>query len=79
MTQMKIARWGNSLAVRIPADVVKTLGLKEGETVNVNSLGGGRLELQMDNRRAEWLNRIQQLARPLPPGYKFDREEANAR
>lgn len=79
MTRMKIAKWGNSLAIRIPADVVKELGLTEGGTVDVNALSGGRLELRKDDRRAVWLTKIDALARPLPPGYRFDRDEANER
>jgi antitoxin component of MazEF toxin-antitoxin module len=27
---MKVAKWGDSLAVRLPAPVVQVLGLKEG-------------------------------------------------
>ena len=30
---MQVAKWGNSLAVRLPADLVRELGLKEGDTV----------------------------------------------
>jgi antitoxin MazE len=33
---MHIARWGNSLAVRIPAKTVKALALKEGDEVEVD-------------------------------------------
>ena len=28
---MQVAKWGNSLAVRLPADLVRELGLKEGK------------------------------------------------
>lgn len=59
---MRVSKWGNSLAVRLPATVVETLGLKEG-----------------DESRAEALRVLQSLGRPLPPGFKFDREEANER
>jgi antitoxin MazE len=31
----KVARWGNSLGFRIPQEGVDRLGLKEGESVNV--------------------------------------------
>ena len=79
MTRMKIAKWGNSLAMRIPADVVRELGLTEGGTVEVNALSGGRLELRKDDRRTIWLTKIDAMARPLPTGYKFDRDEANER
>jgi antitoxin MazE len=28
---MQVSKWGNSLAVRLPAAVVEALGLKEGD------------------------------------------------
>ena len=31
----KIARWGNSLAVRLPADIVRDLGFREGQMVEL--------------------------------------------
>lgn len=33
----KIARWGNSLAVRLPADIVRDLGFREGQIVELTS------------------------------------------
>ena len=33
MKQAKIRQWGNSLAVRIPADLIRELGLREGNTI----------------------------------------------
>jgi antitoxin MazE len=31
----KLARWGNSLALRLPAEVVRDFGLKEGQVVEL--------------------------------------------
>ncbi len=31
----KISRWGNSLAVRLPAEVVRDFGLREGQSVEL--------------------------------------------
>lgn len=31
----KVAKWGNSLAIRIPGELVKESGLKEGGTVEM--------------------------------------------
>ena len=31
----KLARWGNSLALRIPAEIVRDFGLKEGQPVEL--------------------------------------------
>jgi antitoxin MazE len=35
--QAKIARWGNSLAVRLPAEVVRDLGFREGQIVELTA------------------------------------------
>jgi antitoxin MazE len=77
---MQVAKWGNSLAVRIPKDVVQALGLKEGDTVDLCALDGDQVAVISERqRREEAIRRIRELARPLPDGYKFDRDEANAR
>lgn len=34
MYQFKVAKWGNSLAMRIPSDMAKELGIKEGDQVS---------------------------------------------
>lgn len=77
---MQIAKWGNSLAVRIPADVVRSLGLKEGDEIELCALDSGAVAVVTEQqRKAAIIARMGELARPLPAGYKFDREEANAR
>jgi antitoxin MazE len=76
---MKVAKWGNSLAVRLPASVATKLNLKEGDEIELHPKGNGKYELSLDERRRKALEEMRALAMPLPPGYKFDREEANAR
>ncbi len=75
---MKVAKWGNSLAVRIPKDVVNELGLDEGDEVELRRADGVRIEIRKVSRE-EAIARIRELAKPLPLGWKFDRDEANAR
>jgi antitoxin MazE len=36
---MKITKWGNSLGIRLPLAVVKALGLKEGDQVDIRVSG----------------------------------------
>ena len=72
---MKIAQWGNSLAVRLPRKVVEQLDLKNGDDVEIRAAGGGVLELGRDSRRAQAMARIEQMSWPLPEDYKFDRDE----
>lgn len=75
---MKVAKWGNSLAVRLPRPVVEALDLKEGDEVEVTAVEG-TLQVSRDRRREEALARIREMRWPLPPAYRFDRDEAHAR
>jgi antitoxin MazE len=72
---MQVSKWGNSLAVRIPAAVVKALELKDGDEIEISVRGSRHFEIERDPRRLEALEMIRKLRRPLPPGYKFDRAE----
>jgi antitoxin MazE len=77
---MRVAKWGNSLAIRLPANLVAELNISEGDDIEIVARGKGKkLEVSPDQRRKQALERMRKLAVPLPPGYKFDREEANAR
>ena len=76
---MQVAKWGNSLAVRLPKAVVDALELKEGDDIEITVAGAKRFEVDRDRRREEALERLKALSFPLPKGYRFDREEANER
>lgn len=43
---LHIAKWGNSLAVRIPAEYVRRVGLKDGDTVQANLTADGALTIR---------------------------------
>jgi len=75
---MRVSKWGNSLAVRIPKDVVGALGLGEGDEIELTRRGPSVFEVSKVTRE-EAIERIRELAKPLPKGWRFDREEANAR
>jgi antitoxin MazE len=78
-TMAKIARWGNSLALRIPAVVVEALGLKEGDDIRVRASGPDTLELEQAPTPKELLDRLDKYRHLIPADWKFDRLEANAR
>jgi antitoxin MazE len=75
---VKVAKWGNSLAIRIPKDVAEALDLREGSEIEVVPLKDS-LGVVRSMTREEAVRRVRELAKPLPPGWTFDREEANAR
>ncbi len=43
---MKLAKWGNSLAIRLPAGLVAALDLKEGDDIEVAVAGARRLDIR---------------------------------
>lgn len=76
---MQVAKWGNSLAVRLPASVVDALELKEGDHVQVTVKDKRTLEVERKPGAEELLRRLDACNVGLPPGWKFDRDDANAR
>jgi antitoxin MazE len=76
---MRVAKWGNSLAIRLPAVVVEALELKEGDEVEVRLAGTRSFDVDRDRRRERAMERIRAARWKLPPDWKFDRDEANER
>jgi antitoxin MazE len=76
---MQVAKWGNSLAVRLPASVVQALDLKEGEEIDLHVAGERSLEVAKQPNAKELLLRLRALRGRLPESFKFDRLEANTR
>jgi antitoxin MazE len=76
---MKVYKWGNSLAIRLPAAIVQILGLKEGDDVEIHVAGTRTVDVAQKSDRQEWLNRLRRFRGTLPADFKFDRDEANGR
>lgn len=85
MGKMQIGRWGNSLAVRLPKELVDRYSLEEGGEIDTGGidqvLAQAEREQKERQREAafEELRRIRASRPPLPADWKFDREEANWR
>ncbi len=76
---MKVAKWGNSLAIRIPKDVAEALDINEGDDVELEPGRIGVLRLNRQMTREEALENLRRFRGTMPADFKFDREEANAR
>ena len=50
---LQVAKWGNSLAMRLPAELVRRFGLREGDSVDAQLSADGALTI----RPAEWNRR----------------------
>ena len=76
---MRVAKWGNSLAVRLPRQLVDSLRLKPGDELMIVDATPQRLGLAKDERRKHALDNVRARGWKLPPDYRFDRDEANSR
>ena len=76
---MQVAKWGNSLAIRLPAAVVDALDLKEGDQIEIRIAGAREFEVSRDRSKDRALAKLRELRRPLPAGFCFSRDEAHER
>ncbi|SDI65096.1 MULTISPECIES: AbrB/MazE/SpoVT family DNA-binding domain-containing protein [Bradyrhizobium] len=77
---MRVSKWGNSLAVRLPKALVEQLGLKEGGELNVVAVGNDTIAVETkEARRFRALDQLSKRKWTLPEDYKFDRDGANER
>jgi antitoxin MazE len=67
---MQVSKWGNSLAVRLPAAVVDALGLKEGDQVEVQIAGKQAFQVAKAPGTRELLARLRRI-RSLTRVYCF--------
>jgi antitoxin MazE len=76
---MQVAKWGNSLAVRLPQSVVEILKLKEGDAIEIHVVGPRSFEIGKAPTSKELLARLRRYRGRLPASFKFDRLDANER
>lgn len=77
---MQIAKWGNSLAVRLPTKLCQTLGLKEGDQVELISTNTDRVfEVIPHKTSGQILEELRMFRGTLPSSKRLNREDANAR
>lgn len=76
---MQVAKWGNSLAVRLPASVVEALGLKPGDNIDIHVSGERSFGVEKAPSARDFLARIRKYRGRLPSDFKFDRLQANER
>lgn len=81
---MRVAKWGNSLAVRLPRGVVEALGLKEGDEVEIRAAetkasrpaNPCAVEVVKQPTDEEALAELRSYRGLVPAGYRFRREDA---
>ena len=76
---MLVSKWGNSLAVRLPKELVEKMGLRPGDEIEVMKVEDKVIAVEKIDKRERFLKAMEQFRWPAPEGYKFDRDEANER
>ena len=76
---MQVAKWGNSLAVRLPAAVVEVLKLKEGDDIEIHVADERSFQIKRSASARELLSQVRKYRGRLPADFKFDRLAAHER
>ncbi len=76
---MQIAKWGKSLVVRLPVEVIEDLGLKEGDEIQITIKARDRIEVEEKPGVDELLAILNKYSGRLPLDFKLDRDDANTR
>ena len=76
---MREAKRGNSLAVRLPGAGAKALRLKTGDDSEIVVSGTRQFQVERSRSREQAPEQLRALRKPLPKGFRFDRDEVNAR
>jgi antitoxin MazE len=76
---MQVAKWGNSLAVRLPRALVEALGLKEGDQVDIRVADSRSFEVAKTPTAEEIVQELPKFRGRVPAGYKFSRLDAYER
>ena len=65
---MQVAKWGNSLAVRLPVECTRAAGLQEGDSVEASITPAGDIILAPKKAfdKAVFLNRLARLHAAMP-------------
>lgn len=76
---MQVSKWGNSLAIRLPAALVKELELAQGDDVQLNVRGRREFAISKKPGKSEILAALREYRGRLPRDFEFDRNEADER
>ena len=76
--QMNVAKWGNSLAVRLPAELVRELGLREGDQIDLVK-DDGAVKVRRQPRADEVLEGLRRFRGKLPSAQRLSRDDAHER
>lgn len=76
---MQVAKWGNSLAVRLPATLVEALELREGDDIEIIVDDPRTFAVRKKPGADALLERLRAFRGKLPADFRFSRDDVNGR
>lgn len=76
---MQVSKWGNSLAVRLPAAVVEALDIKDGDDIEIEVADSRVFAVRKKPDAEALLARLRKFRGRMPADFKFDRLAAHER
>ncbi len=66
--RLQLAKWGNSLAIRLPAECIRATGLRPGDSVEAEITPAGKITLTPTKPfdKAIFLQRLRKLRQRMP-------------
>ena len=66
--RLQLAKWGNSLAVRLPVECVRAAGLRQGDSVDAEISPAGKITLTPAKPfdKSAFLQRLRKLRQSMP-------------
>lgn len=74
---MQVAKWGNSLAVRLPKAVVDALELRAGDEIEIRVASAREMEVRRAPARADLMTALRARRGTLPAGFSWSRDLAH--
>jgi antitoxin MazE len=76
---MQVSKWGNSLAVRLPKKLVEQMGLAAGDVIDLVQTSERGVAIVKADDRDGFIEKMNALSKPMPEGFRWNRDEANER
>jgi len=78
--ELQIGKWGNSLAVRLPAQIVRELGVSEGSVVKAEVLGDHMLRIELCTKPLDcraFVAELRAMHQNIPVTQPIDKNDLN--
>ena len=76
---MIVSKWGNSLAIRLPSQVVEYLKLKEGDDIEIQVTDKKHFQVRKKPSLEDRIEGLRKFRGRMPDDFHFNRSELNER